>query len=802
MSVVVLDDKTITAKIYYSVRDILLLHKNILPSLIHIKEKYFKQNNLIINTVSLYDKFSQLKNADEFQDALPGIKDMYPQLKEVEIVGLWLSHRDEGTANLPKFIRQMDPNLSSEENANRYLAQLEKSIDVQIKSLKKNIKDKDVLVAKLDELCEDIPTVLPFELTNVVFQMTIENDMDIVQFFDAISVSKRVPYVVYHGKVTLYKVFKEFSHLVEWVKESPIPGISTKIFSSTDKKMLSKKINPHSLYSDVHINNDCTTITTKLNKGNSDENSVKSAILNNIKVPLKVLDTRKISFKGSFVVSNINLNVALFAELVTNDPMFSYFLFLKENAKSFLSKKKRVFYFRVDKMIKDLPETEKNIIIFVSPLNQNSIIVKISKSQSYEDIVYFRYIFVRLLCAYEHKSAEIKKMYGAYLDKKEVNKFAIAKKSSKKQDKKTGKRLLDLKTKRPELFVSNYSKECQYKSGPRLVEDEDEIQQIKEENEHKIINFPLGSADWYTCEPRETPEEAPFVWPGLKRNTKLSNKDTFEHVPCCYVSNQYLKKNSDLNKYLSGASTSYEGSTKGHILRSDKCLPVNRLGYLPYNMAELAVSLGYKEIKRKKRTIFPILRYGVRKSPQSMIYCLEYATNANFDKLDDDLQVEMISEKRCELFQQDSMMCAQEYYELGCMNKKLKLKDVCKTDNFYIDPLKFVSLVSHFYNVDIFMFTISQYLDSKVDLKLPNYNTVYFREEESKDKCVILILQENFDTNYQYQCEILCSYNSEKKKFELNFLFDKKDPFVTKIKDMYKNYNHIKFIKNYRLIDL
>ncbi|KAG0017774.1 hypothetical protein BGZ82_000668, partial [Podila clonocystis] len=161
----------------------------------------------------------------------------------------------------------------------------------------------------------------------------------------------------------------------------------------------------------------------------------------------------------------------------------------------------------------------------------------------------------------------------------------IPTKGPKKQRVYSRTKIEDLRERLPELFTSNYTRECH--RLPIMLEKKD----IKtyEDMGRIVIKYPKSGSysRWYT-----SPSDDLHV--GLKVN-RLANKDKFKYIVVCYTSNHLLNPSKRTYQYYFNEDQTRETRYKDEI-KTLKALGDGRKGPIPHMMeAEYGVQ-GYKRL--------------------------------------------------------------------------------------------------------------------------------------------------------------------------------------------------------------
>lgn len=145
-------------------------------------------------------------------------------------------------------------------------------------------------------------------------------------------------------------------------------------------------------------------------------------------------------------------------------------------------------------------------------------------------------------------------------------------------------RIDDLRSRLPELFANNYTRECH--ALPIMLDSIEEAQTYREMG-RLVIKYPLNGpySRWYTSSSND-------LYVGLKVN-RLCNKETFKYIITCYTSNHYENPSRETYAYYSGGDAKGKASA---TLRTLRILPIGRRGPLPTGMIMEHNLRGYSRI--------------------------------------------------------------------------------------------------------------------------------------------------------------------------------------------------------------
>lgn len=661
----------------------------------------------------------------------------------------------------------------------------------------------------------------PFNIHKVVIGLILNlpDGESLYDVFDSIRVSEEIPFVLlsYQSK-KYFKVFPSIIPSDSWLtEEPPYEGIHFKI-SNTETMIVSENLNEY--YSDGRWNeSNRIEIDYNVEEG-YDQEQIKQKLLGSLQgIKYDVDQEKQLAVKGSFVINDISLNKVIISDLITNDSLISYFLFLNETKDSITQISRYYFYYG--------PDHNENILNSITVLATPKVSTEKKKSSKWlkvlvkrasnvQEVESFRYVFSRLLKYYSDNYNTIFNLYKSIIPSTttapKMSPVQILKSYEKQskattEDQKTGKRLMMLANQRPEMFSKGYSTQCQPKNKqPYLISGDNEKsgkekckEFTKKYGKHKIINFPLGSDDYYACEPREPGEINDFVYPGVSLNKRTITKDKYPYLPCCFKLNQY---NKGFGKYLEGyygkedakkykdkpcSTTKKEFNIKDdkrfsemikkdmgiedekkinlkRVLDAGKFIPQGRYGKLPSYFEQMMKKAKYEEIRFGTQIFYPILRLGVTESPSSFLHCLERAFNPKYVELSIEERKRTIGRRKKELIKMRKSntgysVAQQELYD---KSDREVVKILSKEEN-YIDPDLFISLASKLYGCNIFLYVLD-FKNIEGNIQLPNYSQAYLIPEHDLSKPSVFIMKREVGLIFPYQCELFVKIIPEGKK--------------------------------------
>jgi cellulose biosynthesis protein BcsQ len=267
--------------------------------------------------------------------------------------------------------------------------------------------------------------------------------------------------------------------------------------------------------------------------------------------------------------------------MIMNDPIFSYFMAVKEFEHS--SKKTAGLYTQfflqggetgtcsiTSKFVTEDDQETKGV-----DMEDGTPFIRLRlKSSSQANIEDFLRIFSKLIGLYRKKEPFIDEEYKEY--------GVSTDDEFRKVDLKEKKTLWDFE---PKIFLKGYARH----SGkyPRIVEEK-EASDIPNEKKMLFPRIPIEGTTkpqrWYSCD-HHSPSH-PYI--GLKINNS-ANKDKVPVLPSCFIADQ--TNSSMMKDYLSGKTISKKEHIQQIIITTDKFVQNDALGNLPKSLDELLLSL-------------------------------------------------------------------------------------------------------------------------------------------------------------------------------------------------------------------
>ncbi|QIH04932.1 dynein-like beta chain protein [Dasineura jujubifolia toursvirus 2a] len=545
---------------------------------------------------------------------------------------------------------------------------IKREINIAIKENSEKTRQQDQDMARINQLVETQISldVTDFDTTSIVSKVIVETSKPLVltHLLDSLDRDD----ILFAKCGNFYKVNKKHRRIISKY-DFDSESIST---SSITIILFSKKQNTPDSYvfkeivmTQLEDNNFINFEIDIDNLGEPDFMAdISSILLSTLNIYLNLKETKNTSIKGQFEIVNTTFHKELFLDEIMNNPQFYKIMYTNERLRVTKASQNRLnVYFY----------TLRTSIINISMYqNSDNIVIKLSKISSYEVLDYFTRVFCDLFKSYKSREKMLFNEYKKYIPTINLNKNQTTKNAN------TNKNPLALKE--PSLFVALYSRKC---SKPPRMLDENEIPP----EGFQTMEFPVYSEGnipkrMYVCD--QMPK---YIYPGLRRNT-LHNANVFKYIPCCYETNQEIRKGSPWNEYFRGYTDRNEKYE--HVLyKTTRIIPNNNKGLLPSGL----ISLFGKSSTRR----------GIFTGPNSFIDAVDRAVkntlNININSETRKLYLETIRQNLNPNF------CFQENWDLNDSPEIIKSWFFDST--LYFDPKRFYRSLEEYYQVNIYLFSRS-----------------------------------------------------------------------------------------------
>jgi len=670
----------------------------------------------ILNNVEVVDMFSIIKSGNEdvnkFTKNLKVIIDLFPNLDKVnDILKPWLYYNLRGIDSedfsliLFSIVNTINRGLNTKYDIE--FVNFPESSKIFIRDINGKIQENkrlaDILISS--EVRIEGKPYTPFSLEKIKYSFEIgqRSDITLNEVFNSIVLNSTIPFANMGG---YYKVLKDFIPDQEWLLLSDPNIIVLKLIKSEKE------------YEDVRLKVDSGVfkIILEADVEKASKESVIQTVLNVIKKANPVITNEvPISVKGVFYIPDQDLDKYVFAHLVMNDPSFAV-LIIDEVGKATKEKNSIYSYYNTGEYMMSTVITPKIMDRFDPTMKgqspalfpEGSKYLRVRATMRGEkDAKEMQDNFSKLVSLYNIRYNDVVTLYKKYIPSfpEEVK----AKKQVKAIKKKAGE-----------------SRRCQH--FPIII-DKTDIP-----NYSDYMTFPLDEeGQIYTC---ETEKLGKFRYVGLQYR-----KDVGEFSPCCFEVNQKTKLKSNYNKYLefikTGKKDSLEKVKQQRIITTKKYVDNGNFGDVYYDNVSRFFQLCDSSVK--------YFRLGVHRSKMSFLNCIMEVARESGDLA---ITISDVRSKLNEMANNPSLvsLCRQSLPD----KTPEEIKNMLLSDDTYIDPKLFVSMMEFEFNVKIFIF-------SEKGMEVPIHLKNYLRYENSYNKVVTVIEHMGSESqNAKYpQCELI-----------------------------------------------
>jgi len=505
---------------------------------------------------------------------------------------------------------------------------------------------------------------------------------------------------------------------------------------------------------------------------------------------LELGNLKQIRITGEVEFIDAEVDEATLLYAVLNDNLLSTYLYSEESLKTFAEKKRLTIRYKTlssdDKDLDIFGYRRKNpasvsITLYQDYNNENDdyvvggkivnypndtpiIKIMINKANDENIMNNFLVIFSRLYRKYMEERKNIRDIYSNVLGI-DVYKLQGKIKSIRERDHDNIEKLNTLKRIASTLFIPKYAILCQGNQKPEII-PENKIkdwtsQKVKDTNQNKqVLPFPAQQDRKKNEEPLHLIcANDDYPYPGLKKN-KLENSDIYPFLPCCFKYDHMSEgKNTYYNEYYRGIKKVLKGDAiKNKRIKSNKIVPVNRLGFLPKNILNIISQI-------EKDSNF--YRQGTPISPNSFLHsvCIGLEDKEYIDSNQKENYVRNIRKEIANKFLPE--LYKQELYDYDLIGIKYALNKVDE----YFNPMLFYKGVEEYYNINIVVFSTIENLEGYV--QVPRYKSFPIRRL-TKDKTLLIYnhIGTKTDALIYPQCEII---TKEIKKRE--YILQNKDEY-------------------------
>lgn len=651
------------------------------------------------------------------------------------------------------------------------------------KQYNKDLAELKKTVTKEEDYRKKYNSFTPVQTTkflqdSVIVEYDITIDYDPLEAFDSISLTEMIPYAqLKTADQSYYKTLKTFTPSEDWLDSETT--MMFKINQGDKQDWGTATINYTSAEEPYKAVMVIEVTISPGSKKNTTENTIKNALIGLFDgAGIKVVNREEKGIKGVFAVPEMVISKPILLDLITNEPMVSYYLYVDENRD--LSSEKTVLYLYYSPGYNPSPDPDQILTTFLSdriasrsdvfyntkelPLFTPYLNVRISRAMNIDQINRFKTAFAIILDLYNKKFDNIVKEY-----KKMIPNFEATKQRASKKSAESSKKLKDLQKLDSELFIHGYPTNCEQKRQPIPIKKSEQAK-LKKKG-HQIMNYPKGSNNFFICG-----KENAFQYPGLLQN-KLSNSDVYDYLPCCYTKNQRvgtkLLNRYEQNLIKTGAKTSNIVSKK--IVRREK------LGYLPRNIDYIL----HKNAKAGEK----FYRQGVEPGNNSFLEAVMLALDEYYldNMKTNEQKTNYVTNVRTNLAAIDTVAVIQELYDSDA--EKIT-KDILDPEVVF-DSKIFTGLLEAYWDCQIVVFSRTEEQPNG-EFEIPRYTQGYLYRKLDPNKPTVLIYK-----HYGARSDNLTSPHYEtiiKKYKKMTTWHLESDPLIRQI------YSY--FLRTYRLYSI
>lgn len=732
------------------------------------------------------------EKSTDITDFIEENKDKFLNLDiQKDIVKVWLAYNkniEELSEYSTSILDQIGQDLSakgyftSSAEFLRFWKDNRKSLTKQIESEiseQKRESEKYTELYKRFENIEDGWVYTDFKTEKVMLNMSLDLiDITLLELFNRIVLDRNIPFAVCKN---YYKILKDYIPPDDWnIQETDY--ILLKMYEKVDaefskhKDMTDIKVK---VDSDEKVRAEMKVITEK---GYLPRKDFIDRVLN-VFGNVKYTDISETEVVGIFYFPQQRINTYVFSDLVMNDILFSSLVNIDESTKATKKKVKGTqpwlyIHFNhpstghisaaiaqklVDRSHPDMRDEDSEIF----PHGEPYIRVRATASGR-KEIDNFQDILSKLLVIYSENYDRIVKIYEQF-----ISDFSVIEELEVPELKQS-----DLA---PEIFVSNFSRNCSDARRPTIISDS-ELKKHKGE----VIRFPRDKRE--NGYPSDGINQRNYVclnpdypYPGLIVN-KLSNSNEYPVLPCCFKTSQSDKEGGIYRNYYFGEKVETKEKKQQDLIITDKILSPEKYGVLPENLQKLFDLLD-------SDTDYKYIRVGVNRNKSSFLNSVMVSLNEQTNILeleDEDERLTRLLQIREELGDKTMFpMAKQSLYDMTNKSLAVSISD----EMTYMDPKLYTQLLEGYFNCNIFTF-------NKDGLSLPRFIQGYYKEWRNTN--TVLIYEHwgsESDKAVYPQCEIIIRWNV-KKKDDTQFFFPYDEKISKNVNKVFKILNECYSLNN------
>lgn len=437
---------------------------------------------------------------------------------------------------------------------------------------------------------------------------------------------------------------------------------------------------------------------------------------------LQFQTTKEVDTEGTFDIKFPNYLDSKFYYLVQLNPIYKTFFFVKEVSKTRALKKTSKYYYKRPDFVSG--DKEFDISLKIKAIDRRRIQINYFSTINNTDEIY-------------NFAKNFSKLHSIYVQE-EI--FPIFKREEIKQrfiTKRVKKKLLNLKTKDPNLF-SKASKVCNCPKQPIIIDEEDvddwlDYAEGIDEDERQVLLFPPSKSTQFPKNIYVCPDDK-YPYPYLKARDKKNMVKNYPLIPCCRSSNyintsQGREELEQYDEYRKNPEE-YQKSivTTGHIKKTYSKLAEGQVGILPD-----PILLFFKNIYGDSKDF---KRLGVAKTNEnsSIFATLLALSNFKYDETDEKISELLQKYKGGTEEQKIKYIKTLRRYlfvkidEFNLVKQSLYDKTNLEIYNFiaegFFDTRLFYKIIEHFFNINLVVF---EYSNGKFRVELPRYKNFCIR---------------------------------------------------------------------------
>lgn len=530
----------------------------------------------------------------------------------------------------------------------------------------------------------------------------------------------------------------------------------------------------------------------------------------NFEIPERAIHENRIS--GSFVIYNTGILDEIFLHLVTNDPLFSNYLYVEEAQKTFAAKQRLIVHYRgvaagegseghsravasASLNQEKIPFgetvpilTPKGIDKYTVPVQEGLIVIRIKMTKALSRKVADQFVRVisRLLRRYLERGPALLEEYLRFIpeysliiqQKEDIKGTSLKVEGGQLITNSVRSKAEQLREYAPDLFVSGYPRQCQQPHQPLPI-TQDQIPlweastfihpKTKIEEHRQVLPFPAENPKYFFICP-----DNDYPYPGVKPNKGLSNHETYPVLPCCFGTDRLNKPGSKWNQlYLGETEVVARNTGKNYILTTSKILAPGRIAVIHLSITNF--------LRKYNDEAGNIYRYGVPRDTNSFIHCI--ATAVRFPSyINSNDRGAWAEDFRSRLFSLGLLpeLMRQELFD---MNNDDILHHATNQEEFF-DPLFYYRALEELFQCNIYIFALDP-KDRKTGtetslLQLPRHKYFHAHPPNPKRPLVIIVRHIGSESNSATypQCELIIDQLPSQEK---RMLFDISDESMNEI---------------------